>query len=378
MSTGTYPFNWTFAEETVGEPLVDVPVVQQASPSRVELPIPVEVSSSSPSAEAVRSPEMNPSTQLEPPNTPRIPSPIGQAAMTDPTEEDPILHQPETYEPLMAASASPDLEVSALLGTPLPSAIAPAQETTHEVPNSALNLDTLLLAFSPRQCCFQDHTPSSSSLPSEGPSTADVMKEINQPLPDEVLLKLKEIAAWLEKDVQDQLNDLRHFEEMFEPISRKLPDDIRAFLSSVYDLEPFYVPLRRTWRKLRSRSAIEKEKTDAEQAMNGMQSQAESHKGALADLQASYDLKVARKAALEAELRSLSAEMEIDQKKIADLPGLIAKTQAEVESAVTRVKQCDAELTDLSDAQKDYQEILDNSHLIVSNVRHALAKLLNA
>jgi chromosome segregation ATPase len=204
------------------------------------------------------------------------------------------------------------------------------------------------------------------------------MKETNQPLPDEVLLKLKEIAAWLEKDVQDQLNDLCHFEEMFEPISRRLPDDIRAFLSSIYDLEPFYVPLRRTWRKLRSRSAIEKEKTDAEQAMNGIQSQAKSHRDALADLQASYDLKVARKAALEAELRSLSAEMEIDQKKIADLPGLIAKTEAEAESAVTRVKQCDAELTDLSDAQKDYQEILDNSHLIVSNVRHALAKLLNA
>jgi hypothetical protein len=70
--------------------------------------------------------------------------------------------------------------------------------------------------------------------------------------------------------------------------------------------------------------------------------------------------------------------MEIDQKKIADLPGLIAKTQAEVESAVTRVKQCDAELTDLASAQKDYQEILDNSHLIISNVRHALAKLLSA
>jgi hypothetical protein len=378
MSTGTYPFNWTFAEETVGEPLVDVPVVQQASPSRVELPIPVEVSSSSPSAEAVRSPEMNPPTQLEPPNTPRMPSPISQATMTNPTEEDPIFHQPETHESPMAASASPDLEVSALLGTLLSSAIAPAQENTHEVSNFALNLDTLVLAFSPRQCCFQDHTPSSSSLPSEGPSTADVTKEINQPLPDEVLLKLKEIAAWLEKDVQDQLNDLRHFEEMFEPISRKLPDDIRAFLSSVYDLEPFYVPLRRTWRKLRSRSAIEKEKTDAEQAMNGIQSQAKSHKDALADLQASYDLKVARKAALEAELKRLSAEMEIDQKKIADLPGLIAKTEAEAESAVTRVKQCDAELTDLSDAQKDYQEILDNSHLIVSNVRHALAKLLNA
>jgi chromosome segregation ATPase len=204
------------------------------------------------------------------------------------------------------------------------------------------------------------------------------MKEVNQPLPDEVLPKLKEIAAWLEKDVQDQLNDLHHFEEMFEPISQELPEDIRASLSSVYDLEPFYVPLRRTWRKLRSRPAIEKKKADAERAMNGAQSQAENHKDALADLQASYDLKAARKAALEAELRSLSAEMEIDQKKIAELPGLIAKTQAEAESAVTRVKQCDAELADLSGAQKDCQEMLDNSHLIISNVRRALTKLLNA
>jgi chromosome segregation ATPase len=98
----------------------------------------------------------------------------------------------------------------------------------------------------------------------------------------------------------------------------------------------------------------------------------------LADLQASYDLKVARKAALEAELRSLSAEIEIDKEKIAELPGLIAKTQAEVESAITKIEQCDAELSDLSGAQKDCQELLDNSHSITSNARRALAKLLNA
>jgi chromosome segregation ATPase len=204
------------------------------------------------------------------------------------------------------------------------------------------------------------------------------MEGVFQPLPNEVLSKLTEIAAWLEKDAQDQFNDLHHFEEMFEPISQELPEDIRASLSSIYDLEPLYVPLRRAWRKLRSRPAIEKRKTDAEQAMNGAQTQAENHKDALANLQASYDLKAARKAALEAELRSLSAEMEIDQKKIAELPGLIAKTQAEAESAVTRVKQCDAELADLSGAQKDCQEMLDNSHLIISNVRRALTKLLNA
>jgi hypothetical protein len=53
----------TFAEDTREEQLVDVPVSQQASPPRVELPIPVEVSSSSgtqsPSVEAMNSPEMN-------------------------------------------------------------------------------------------------------------------------------------------------------------------------------------------------------------------------------------------------------------------------------------------------------------------------------
>jgi chromosome segregation ATPase len=204
------------------------------------------------------------------------------------------------------------------------------------------------------------------------------MEEINQPLPDEVLLKLKEIAAWLEKDIQDQFNDLHHFEEMFESINQELPEDIRASLSSVYGLETVYAPVRRALRKLRSRPAIEKRKTDAEHAMNGAQSQAEGHKDALANLQASYDLKVARKAALEAELRSLSAEIEIDKEKIAELPGLIAKTQAEVKSAITKIEQCDAELTDLSGAQKDCQELLDNSHLITSNARRALAKLLNA
>jgi hypothetical protein len=36
-------------------------------------------------------------------------------------------------------------------------------------------------------------------------------------------------------------------------------------------------------------------------------------------------LKIARKAALDAKLRSLSVEIEADDKKIAELPGLIEK-----------------------------------------------------
>jgi hypothetical protein len=45
------------------------------------------------------------------------------------------------------------------------------------------------------------------------------MERVYQPLSDEVLSKLKEIVAWLEKDAQGQFKDLHHFEEMFESIS---------------------------------------------------------------------------------------------------------------------------------------------------------------
>jgi peptidoglycan hydrolase CwlO-like protein len=70
----------------------------------------------------------------------------------------------------------------------------------------------------------------------------------------------------------------------------------------------------------------------------------------LANLQVARELKITRKTALEAELRSLSAEIEADDKKIAKLPGLIEKIQEEATSAIAEVKQCNAELTILSDA----------------------------
>jgi chromosome segregation ATPase len=203
------------------------------------------------------------------------------------------------------------------------------------------------------------------------------MERVHQPLSDEVLSRLKEIVAWLERDAQDQFKDLDHFEEMFESISQELPEDVRTPLSSVYGLDTLYAPIKHALRKLRSRPAIEKKKADAEHAMTGAQSRAESHKDTLANLQASYDLKIARKAALEAELRSLSAEIEADKEKIAELPGLIEKTQAEAKSAITRMKQYDAELTDLSGTQKDCQELVDNFRLTTSNARGVIAKHLN-
>jgi hypothetical protein len=140
-NTGIYPFNLTLAEETMEEQLVDVPVDQQASPPRVELPIPVEISSSSPSAEAMNSPEMSLPIQPEPSSPPRAQSPVGHAETPIPTEVDPTPLQPATHE--LPATALPPftLGASALPGTPSSPVItpaqnlAPAQEMSHEVLN---------------------------------------------------------------------------------------------------------------------------------------------------------------------------------------------------------------------------------------------------
>jgi chromosome segregation ATPase len=126
-----------------------------------------------------------------------------------------------------------------------------------------------------------------------------------------------------------------------------------------------------------SRPAVEQKKAKAEQAAKGAQSQSETHKGMLANLQAARELKVARKAALEAELKDLCAEIEADDKKIAELPGLIEKTQEEASSAITEVNQCDAELTVMSDAQKHYQERMENIRQTISNASNVIAKYLN-
>jgi chromosome segregation ATPase len=137
------------------------------------------------------------------------------------------------------------------------------------------------------------------------------------------------------------------------------------------------VAIRRALKSQSTRPAVEQKKAQAEQAAKGAQTQTESHKGMLTNLQAARELKITRKAALEAELKNLSAEIEADDKKIAKLPGLIKKTQEEASSAITEVNQCEAELTALSNTQKDYQEWMRNIHQTISNASNVIVKYLN-
>jgi chromosome segregation ATPase len=224
---------------------------------------------------------------------------------------------------------------------------------------------------------FQDQTPSSSSPPVENNPAAETREGGTQTLSEEMQVGLKETFAWLQKDARDQIRDLDYFEGMLGPISQELPEEIKASLEPISGLDIHYVAIRRALRNVSSRPAVEQKKAKAEQAVKGAQSQTENHKGILANLQAARELKIARKAALEAELKSLSAEIEADDKKIAELPGLIEKTQKEASSAIAELNQYDAELTALSNAQKDYQERMDNIHQATSNASNVIAKYLN-
>jgi chromosome segregation ATPase len=199
----------------------------------------------------------------------------------------------------------------------------------------------------------------------------------NQILLEEIQARLKAIFAWLQKDARDQIRDADHFEEMLEPISQKLPEDIKASLEPISGLDIHYVAIRRALKSQSTQPAVEQKKAKAEQAAKGAQTQTESHKEMLTNLESARDLKIARKTALEAELKNLSAEIEADDKKIAKLPGLIEKTQEEASSAITEVNQCEAELTVMSNTQKDYQEWMKNINQTISNASNVIAKYLN-
>jgi chromosome segregation ATPase len=164
---------------------------------------------------------------------------------------------------------------------------------------------------------------------------------------------------------------------MFESIDQELLEDIKASLEPISDLDIHYVAISRALKSQSSRPVLEQKKARAEQAVKGSQAQIESNKEMLTKLQSALELKIARKTALETELRNLSAEIEADEKKIAELPVLIEKTQEEASTAMIEANQLEAKLSALSNTQRDYQERLENINQIISNASSVIAKYLN-
>jgi chromosome segregation ATPase len=199
----------------------------------------------------------------------------------------------------------------------------------------------------------------------------------NQVLSEETQARLSEIFSWLQKDARDQIRDVDHFEEMLEPINQELPEDIKASLEPISSLDIHYVAIRRALKSQSSRPAVEQKKARAKQAVKGSQAQIERDKEMLTNLQSALELKIARKTALETELKNLSAEIEADKKKIVELPVLIEKTQEEASVAMVEVNQLEAQLSVLSNTQEDYQERMKNINQIISNASSVIAKYLN-
>jgi chromosome segregation ATPase len=200
---------------------------------------------------------------------------------------------------------------------------------------------------------------------------------LNQVLLEENQAKLKEIFSWLQRDARDQVKDVDHFEEILESMDQELPEDIKASLEPISDLDTHYVAIRRALKSQSSQAVLEQKRARAEQVVKGSQAQFESNKEMLAKLQPALELKIARKAALETELRNLSAEIEADEKNIAELPRLTEKIQKEASAAMIEANQLEAKLSALSNTQKDYQERLENINQITSNASSIIVKFLN-
>jgi chromosome segregation ATPase len=199
----------------------------------------------------------------------------------------------------------------------------------------------------------------------------------NQALSEENQTRLKEVFSWLQKDAQDQVKDVDRLDEILESIDQELPDNIKVSLEPITHLDDHYVAVRRALRIQSSRPALEQKRAKVKQFVKDSQAQIQRNKELTAELPAVLEMKIARKAALEAELKTLTAEMEADRKKIVELPGLIEKIQKDTSASMIESNQLKAKLSTLSNAQETYQKLLENIHQMTSNASSVIAKYLN-
>jgi predicted nuclease with TOPRIM domain len=107
------------------------------------------------------------------------------------------------------------------------------------------------------------------------------------------------------------------------------------------------------------------------------QAQIQSNKELIDELLPALELKIARKTALEAELRTLTAEIEADRKKIAELTGLTEKIQKETSTTMIESNQLKSKISVLSNTQEADQKLLENISKMISDASSVIAKYLN-
>jgi chromosome segregation ATPase len=199
----------------------------------------------------------------------------------------------------------------------------------------------------------------------------------SQALSEENQAKLKEILSLMQKDIQDQVRDVDLLEEVLEPITQELPDDIKASLEPISQLDNHFAVVRRALKNQSSQPALEQKRAKTKKFVNESQAQIQSNKELLAKLQPALELKIARKTALEAELKNLTPKIKVDKKKVAELPRLTEKIQKEASAALIDSNQLKAKLSTLSNTQEADQKLLENFSKMISDASSVISKYLN-
>jgi chromosome segregation ATPase len=165
-------------------------------------------------------------------------------------------------------------------------------------------------------------------------------------------------------------------EEVLESINQELPDDIKASLEPISQLDNHFVAVRRALKNQSSRPALEQKRAQAKQFVKVSQAQIQNNKELLAELQPALELKIARRVALEAELKNWTAEIEADKKKIAELSESTEKIQKEATAALIESNQLKTKLSTLSRTQETDQKLLENISKMISDASSVISKYL--
>jgi chromosome segregation ATPase len=198
----------------------------------------------------------------------------------------------------------------------------------------------------------------------------------SQALSEENHTKLKEILSPLQRDVQDHVKDADLLREELELIDQDLPADIKAFLEPVSKLDDHFVAVNHALENLSSQPTLEQKQGANKQSMKDLHIQMQNHKELLTKLQPELELKKVKKAELEAELRTLTAEIEADEKKMAELPESMEKIRKEATAAMTARKLLKTKLSTLSKTQEADQRLLENINKMISYASNVISKHL--
>jgi chromosome segregation ATPase len=107
-----------------------------------------------------------------------------------------------------------------------------------------------------------------------------------------------------------------------------------------------------------------------------LHAQIQNNKELLAKLQPALELKKARNAALEAELKTLTTEIEADEKMMAELPESTEKIRKEASIALNAQRQLKTKLSALSKTQEADQRLLENIYKTISYAINVISKYL--